>query len=247
MSRPLVSVIMPSYNAAGFLPQSIASIRRQQYEPLEILIVDDGSTDATPEIAPGLDPGVRYFRKDHGGVASARNFALREARGDILAFLDADDLWPDRKLALQLARVEADPALDIVSGRTQYLELPGAEHLDLRFEGPDRTVAHIHLGAALFRRRAFDRVGPFDETFRISEDADWFLRARELGLHIVILADVTLIYRLHGANLTRGVTARGLNVTEMIRKSLERRRRGGGAARELAPWSSLVEKRSPDA
>jgi glycosyltransferase involved in cell wall biosynthesis len=247
MSQPLVSVIVPCYNAARFLPEAIASVRRQRYEPLEILVVDDGSADATPQVAPQLGADVRYFRKENGGVASARNVGLREARGEVIAFLDADDQWPDGKLALQLARLEAEPALDVVTGRIQYIELPGAEHLALRFEGPDRTVSHIHLGAGLYRRRAFDEVGPFDETLRISEDADWFLHARELGLKIVVLAEVTLLYRLHDSNLTRNATAREFLFTEMIHKSLERRRRMHGTARDLAPWSSLDEKRRSDA
>jgi glycosyltransferase involved in cell wall biosynthesis len=247
MSRPAVSVILPCYNGARFLPEAVTSVRRQQYEPLEILIVDDGSTDATPQVAPQLGADVRYFRKDNGGPASARNVGLREARGEVIAFLDADDQWPDGKLALQLARLEADPALDVVTGRVQYIELPGAEHLDLRFEGPDQTLTHVHLGAGLYRRRAFDTVGPFDEAFRISDDTDWFLRARELGLKIIVLADVTLLYRLHDSNLTRRARTRDFMMTELVHKSLERRRRIHGAVRELAPWSSLDEKRRSDA
>ena len=121
MSRPLVSVIVPSYNAARFLPEAIASVRRQHYEPLEILIVDDGSTDATPQLVPRLGADIRYFRKENAGVASARNVGLREARGEVIAFLDADDQWPDGKIGVQLARLEADPALEVVTGRTQGL------------------------------------------------------------------------------------------------------------------------------
>ncbi len=247
MSQPLVSVIVPCYNAARFLPEAIASARRQRYEPLEVLVVDDGSTDETPQVAPQFGADVRYFRKENGGVASARNVGLREARGEIIAFLDADDQWPDGKLALQLARLDADATLDVVTGRIQYIELPGAERPDLRFEGPDRTLTQVHLGAGLYRRRAFDTVGPFDETFHMSEDSDWFLRARELGLKIVVMAEVTLLYRLHDSNLTRNATARDYMMTEMIHKSLARRRRRDGIARNLAPWSSLDEKRRSDA
>jgi glycosyltransferase involved in cell wall biosynthesis len=247
MSRPLVSVIVPCYNAARFLPGAIASVRRQQYQPFEILVVDDGSTDATPQMAQQLGADVRYFRKANGGVASARNVGLREARGEIIAFLDADDLWPDGKLALQLARLDADPALDVVTGRIQYVDLPGAQHPGIRFEGPDQTLTHIHLGAGLYRRRAFDRVGPFDESFRISEDADWFLRAREIGIEIVVIAETTLLYQQHDSNLTRNAGKRDYMLTELVHKSLERRRRTQGVARELASWSSLDEKPRSDA
>jgi len=243
MKGPLVSVIVPCYNAARFVPEAVASVRRQQYQPLEILVVDDGSTDDTAGAAARLGGEVRYFRKENGGVATARNLGLREARGEIIAFLDADDEWPDGKLGVQLARLDADADLDVVTGRIRYIALPGAETPDLHFEGPDRTLTQVHLGAGLYRRRAFDRVGPFDETFRMSEDSDWFLRAREAGLKIVVMAEVTLLYRLHESNLTRNATARDYMMTELIHKSLERRRRTSGVARELAPWSSLDEKK----
>ena len=117
MTGPLISVIVPAYNAGRFLPEAIASIQAQNYPEIEILLIDDGSTDNTPEIAAGFGSAVRYFRKPNGGQASARNLGLREARGEIFAFLDADDQWPENKLALQLPRLTVDDATDVVSGR----------------------------------------------------------------------------------------------------------------------------------
>jgi glycosyltransferase involved in cell wall biosynthesis len=246
MSRPLLSVIIPCYNAARFLPQAVASVRVQRYEPLEIFVVDDGSTDATPEIAPGLGPEVRYLRQENRGPSSARNLALRQARGEIIAFLDADDEWPEGRLDLQVGRLLEDPALDVVSGRVRYVELPGGQIPDLRFEGPDRTLPGIHIGAAVYRRRAFDVVGLFDEALRYSEDHDWFLRAREAGLKMLVLAEVTLLYRMHDSNMTRHVPGRNLIQTLVIHKSLQRRRQKNGVAGELPSWSSYDEKRPTD-
>ncbi len=246
MSNPLVSAIVPCYNAAGFLANAITSIRRQQYSPLEIIIVDDGSTDDSPAVAASLGADVRYIRKANGGPGSARNAGLREAQGELVAWLDADDEWPEGKLEVQVGRLAADPALDVVSGRTRYVRLPGALWLDYRFEGPDNTVAHIHLGAAVIRRRAFDAVGDFDESLRIGEDQDWFMRAREENLKIVVVREVTLDYQLHGSNMTRGATADEMGLIAVVRKSLERRRRKHGAARELPTWSSLDERRTGD-
>ena len=246
MKGPLVSVIVPCYNAARFLPDAIASVRAQNYEPLEILVVDDGSTDATPQTVAALGADIRYFRQENSGPAAARNRGLRDARGELIGFADADDQWPDGKLELQVGRLVEDPVVDIVSGRIRYIELPGAEKLDLPFEGPDHSVAHIHLGAGLYHRRVFDVVGLLDETLRISEDFDWFLRAREAGLKIVILREVTLLYRLHESNMTRELKARDLMLTRVLHDSLARRRQKSGKAEELATWSSLDEKRGSD-
>ena len=243
MVLPLISAIIPSYNSASFLPEAIRSARAQRYPNLEILVVDDGSTDNTSRVVAAQGPGIRYFHQANGGASMARNLGLRHARGEIIAFLDADDLWPENKLALQSQRLAADPGLDIVSGRIRYIRLPGADPLELRFEGPDQSVAHIHLGAALYRRRAFDVVGDFDESLRIGHDQDWFLRARELGLRISILQEVTLLYRLHGSNLTHRAGARELELMEVIHKSLVRRREKSRSAGELPKWSSFDEKK----
>jgi glycosyltransferase involved in cell wall biosynthesis len=226
MSRPLLSVIIPCYNAAKFLPEAMASVLRQQYEPLEILVIDDGSTDATPQVAAALAPAVQYLRQENRGPSAARNLGLGRARGDVIALLDADDLWPDGKLDLQVGRLMADPALDLVAGRVRYVA--------------------IHLGAAVYRRRAFDRVGLFDETLRYSEDHDWFLRAREEGLKMVVLAEVTLLYRMHDSNMTLNLRERNAVQARMLHKSLERRRRRSGTAAELPPWSSYDEARRID-
>jgi glycosyltransferase involved in cell wall biosynthesis len=246
MSRPLLSVIIPCYNAAKFLPEAMASVLRQQYEPLEILVIDDGSTDATPQVAAALAPAVQYLRQENRGPSAARNLGLGRARGDVIALLDADDLWPDGKLDLQVGRLMADPALDLVAGRVRYVALAGGRIPDLRFEGPDLTLPGIHLGAAVYRRRAFDRVGLFDETLRYSEDHDWFLRAREEGLKMVVLAEVTLLYRMHDSNMTLNLRERNAVQARMLHKSLERRRRRSGTAAELPPWSSYDEARRID-
>jgi len=245
MSKPLISVIVPAYNMARFLPEAIASIRAQRWEPLEILVVDDGSTDETPAIAQTLE-AVRLIRKPNGGAASARNFGLQEAHGEWISFLDADDLWPPEKLARLAPRLAADPSLDVATGRIRYVPMEGALWLDYRFERPDNTVSHIHLGAALYRRRAFERIGGFDESLRVGDDQDWFLRAREAGLHILIVGEITLYYRLHGANMTRGATAQQLELIDVVRRSLQRRRAKDGSAAELPAWSSFDETRRRD-
>ena len=114
----LVSVIIPVYNGEAFLVEAVESIQRQVHRPLEILIVDDGSTDNTAKIAAGFDDDVRYTFKPNGGPASARNTGLKMARGSVIGFLDVDDLWTEKKLEWQLTRFVSTPTLEIILGHT---------------------------------------------------------------------------------------------------------------------------------
>jgi glycosyltransferase involved in cell wall biosynthesis len=238
----LVSVIIPVFNAASFLPQAVASIDRQGYHPLEIIVVDDGSTDNTAEVARSLASVSRYLYQENKGPSAARNLGLKQATGEFIAFLDADDQWPLGKLDLQLGRLRAEPQLDVVLGRIQYISLPGAAAIDLVFETEDRTLTHVHLGSGVYRRPVFERVGLFEESLRYSEDVDWFMRAREEDISMVILGDVTLLYYLHAGNMTREMTVERSNLAAVMRLSLERRRRRGvGRPVHLKSWSHYDE------
>ena len=237
---PLISVVTPVYNAARYLPEAIASVREQRYEPLEIIVVDDGSTDSTPETVRSLGSDILYVRQENAGPAAARNRGLRLARGEFVGLLDADDQWPPDKLRIQLERFRAEPELEVVCGRIRYIQLEGGEKPNMRFEGPDQTVRHIHLGCGLFRRAVFEKVGLFDESLRFSEDHDWFLRARERDVKMVILKDVTLLYRLHSGNVTRGKDSQDFLLTRVLKKSLDRRRQAGKSG-DLKRWSDYDE------
>ena len=177
-----------------------------------------------PKRVQSLGEGIRYVRQANAGPAAARNRGLAEARGEWIAFLDADDLWPADKLRVQAARLEADASLDVVLGRVQYHHDPGVEKTDIRYEGPDDTLVNVHLGSGLYRRTTFDRAGLFNPALRFSEDHDWFLRARESGVRITILPHVTLLYRLHGKNMTRTEPVADYNLLKVLKASLDRRR-----------------------
>jgi glycosyltransferase involved in cell wall biosynthesis len=241
MPNPLVSVVIPVYNAAHFLPQAMASIRAQGYEPLEIVVVDDGSTDNCADVAKSLGSDVRYERQINSGPSAARNRGLALARGEFIAFLDADDQWPAHKLSVQMGRLMAEPQLDLVLGRIQYVALEGGEIPAYQFEGPENTITHVHLGSGLYRRRAFERIGGFDESIRFCEDVDWFLRARETGLGMRILRATTLLYRLHDGNMTRDRESPDRLLTHVLKRSMDRRRIGKGAVPSLAGWLSYDE------
>jgi glycosyltransferase involved in cell wall biosynthesis len=238
----LVSAVVPVYNGEKYLVEALGSIRHQDYEPLEVVVVDDGSTDGTEEIVRGFDLNLRYSRQQNGGPSAARNRGLELARGEIIAFQDADDLWPEGKLALQLPKLVNDPSLGIVSGRVQRIKLAGSAGGKEVFENFLEPCISYNLGAALFRRSVFDRVGPFDVTMRYSEDVEWLMRAREHGVKMLILKQVSLLYRLHGQNMTHGLDVQGIRFMEALKKSADRRRRAGGPISRLPLFTDFDER-----
>ena len=237
--NPSVSVIVPAYNGEKYLAEAIESIHRQNYSPLEIIIVDDGSTDKTAQITKNLKGNVKYNYQTNKGPAAARNKGLALARGEVIAFLDVDDLWPLDKLQNQIPHILDDPKLDVVLGRIKVLILPGAAEVDSH--SPD-TQINVHLGCAIFRKSVFDKVGNFNETLRYSEDHDWFLRAREQSVSMTIVDQVTMHYRLHGKNMTIDKDANDYQLTQVLKKSLDRRRQqGNGQVKQLPKLSDFTK------
>ena len=230
--EPLVSVVIPVFNGERFLREAVESVLAQKYAPLEIIMVDDGSTDGTADVARSLPETVRYLHQSNQGPAAARNRGIEHAQGSLIAFADADDLWPEDKLALQLPYLMRDPAAEIVMGRIQQVLLSetGAEN----FAEPAFSV---NLGSAIIRKSVFERIGLFDETMRYSEDVDWFMRAREGGAAIVTIDAVTLLYRQHDQNMTRGKSTSELNVLKALKRSLDRRRESTGFASALPTFN----------
>jgi glycosyltransferase involved in cell wall biosynthesis len=241
-AAPLVSVIVPVFNGERFLRDAVASIRDQRHEPLEIIVVDDGSTDATRTVVASLAGEIRYIHQPNAGPPAARNTGLRAARGALVAFLDADDLWTDGKLAIQTGLLAREPAIDVVLGYTEIVYLPAVPGGAVPPPSPPAFL--FSLGAALIRRSVFDRVGGFDETSRYCDDVDWFLRAKEAGLSVQVHQDVVQRYRRHDANLTNQRALDWHFFISTLKKSLDRRRgAAGGSPRDLGPW--LAEPETP--
>lgn len=221
---PSISVIIPVYNGERFLAEAIESVLKQDYAPLEILIVDDGSTDGSAAIARSFGERVRYVYQANAGPAVARNQGLALAKSDIIAFLDADDLWPAHKLHLQAAQLTSDPAQQLVWGHYQIIApCPTASAADAFGEFAKPALSPL-LGSMLIRKNVFTQVGVFDLTFTSSEDVDWIMRVREAGCAIKVIPAVTLFYRLHGQNLTHHKTLVQLQYVKALRQSLVRRR-----------------------
>jgi hypothetical protein len=226
-ARPLVSVIVPVYEGAAFLPDAIRNIVSQEYPALEIIVVDDGSTQ---DIAAALRPlpvDVRLFRQDNAGAAAARNRGIRDASGEFIAFLDVDDLWPECNLDVLVERLLAHPDADVVRGRAQLTTYAGAPEPGEFLGNPAEAFPH-YIGAGLYRRRAFEKVGLFDPDLRFGEDTDWYTRGSRLVIHQ--LEEVTL-YAPPRRNMTRGKSLVELNQLRLFKKTLDRRRSQVSAVR----------------
>jgi glycosyltransferase involved in cell wall biosynthesis len=220
----LVSVVIPAYNCERFIAEAVESVRRQEYEPNEIIIIDDGSTDGTSSCVKGLGGDIRYVYQANKGPAAARNRGITMSRGEVIAFLDADDYWPANKLKIQIERMNKNPEIEVVLGRIKCTGLLTEEDRKIRFESADNTMISICLGSGVFRKSVFEKVGLFDESLRHYEDHDWFLRAREKGISMIILRDITLYYRRNEYSMSRRKNRNDPTMIQILKKSLDRRR-----------------------
>jgi len=238
----LVSCIVPVYNGEKYLAEALDSILRQSYRPIEIIVADDGSTDKTAEVVTHYGDRVRYFRQVHSGAPTARNLGLRVARGEFIAYLDADDLWHQEKLARQMGRFEARPELDVCITHLQRFWVPQLQNEMQRFHG--HRFAAVLPGyvtqTLLARRSIFDSVGSFDTSKRVGDPMDWFLRAAEHGSVIELLPDLLVFQRMHENNLSVELGTRRMKssmqdaILHVIKNSLDRRRKTEKHARALA-------------
>ncbi|MBD2482576.1 glycosyltransferase [Planktothrix sp. FACHB-1365] len=228
-NQPLfVSVIIPVYNGEKYLAEAIQNVKNQDYQPLEIIVIDDGSTDKTAEIAAQFKDCIRYIYQQNTGPAAARNHGIRIANGDVIAFLDVDDLWSDNKLKLQANYLADHPSVGIVQGLIQQMKLLRQEEDDQAiFEPTYKPYSYINIGSAIYRKTVFEKIGFFDETLKYAEDVDWFIRAWENGISKIVLDRVSLFYRKHEDNMTGGKNLVELGFVRIFKKHLDRCRKRG--------------------
>jgi glycosyltransferase involved in cell wall biosynthesis len=200
-----VSCIVPAFNSERFIGEALESILRQRAAPAEMIVVDDGSTDGTAAIVAGFGNRVQYVRQPTSGPAATRNAGIAASRGEFIAFLDADDRWHDEKLERQLACLAADQAIGVCVGRAQNFWAEELAHEQARLQEHPRArpIPAYVSGAMLARRGVFERVGPFDSGLWFADAADWFVRARRLGVRVHALPEVLLYHRMHRGNISR--------------------------------------------
>jgi glycosyltransferase involved in cell wall biosynthesis len=182
---PLVSVVTATYNMAHYLGQAIQSVLAQTYANVELLIVDDGSTDNTREVVDAFlaDSRVKYLTQENKGQAAAKNRGILESSGEYVAFLDADDMWAPEKLELQIPLFAGIENLGVVYSRVACIDKNGSDlgvsNGEL-FRGciSSRLLIYnfVGFGTAVVKRECFDRLGGFDENYRMAIDYDLWLR-----------------------------------------------------------------------
>jgi glycosyltransferase involved in cell wall biosynthesis len=230
-AEPTVSVVMPVRDGARHLAEALESVLAQVPSPLEVVVADDGSTDGSAAIAARAGPRVRVLSGPFGGAAAARNAGIAASRGDVVGFLDHDDLWTTGSLARRLATMARTPAVDVVLGLTQRVREESGSRVPLGPPAPEWS-----LGAALIARGAFERVGVLDATRRYDEDVDWFLRAREAHVPARLHPELVQLYRRHETNATRDRAGDVRAFFGVLRDSIARRRAADGSVRALPDW-----------
>ncbi len=220
-----VSLVIPCYNAAPYLAEALTSALEQDEPPDEVIVIDDGSTDDSASIAAGFAPRVRCARQEQQGASIARNHGVALSTGDVIAFLDADDLWPAGSLSVRRRLLADKPELDSATGLTRQFispELP--DETRRRLVCPEELSRARVAGAMLVRRSVFDRIGQFDPSFRIGETIDWIARADLAGVTNEVVEHVVLLRRVHTANTTSRLKDEKAEYLRVLKASLDRRR-----------------------
>lgn len=226
MSTPLVSCIIPVFNGERFIGEAIHSVRRQTAAVDEIVVVDDGSDDATAQIVRSLGADIVYHRQSNQGATVARRTGAELARGEFFAFLDADDVWHEDKTKRQLGLMQQNPKLGVCTAWMQnFWSADVAGELDSltseRLTEPQPGVA----STAMLRARTYSQVGPLDESLRHRDIQDLMIRMRAAGWEVAIIEEVLVQRRIHDRNVSRNRSDTGeQELLRLAAAALARRR-----------------------
>ncbi len=260
--KPLVSVIMPAFNTAAYIAESVNSVLDQDYPGIELIVVDDGSTDGTVEILRGYGDRLTLLTQQNQGAAVARNTGIAAAQGDFIAFIDSDDVWLPGKLTAQVLYMQQHPEIGLV--HTDFLAwkpdangqfapphtladppVPVTEVPEIVPEGSGWVYNQLlmeslpHTITVMMRRELVEQVGPFDPQLKRGQDYDYWIRASRLTEYRQ-LDRVTALYRLHG----RGCMTRYPEVNyevEVVQRALGRWGLVGPNG-EKTPWPRVRER-----
>ena len=231
---PLVSVIIPVFNGEKYLLEAIESVLRQPYQPFELIVVDDGSTDNSGSIAKGLASQLRYVYQENGGLGAALNTGIELSRGCFLSFLDADDLWKENKLMHQMTVFEDKPDIDIVFGQIKEFYSPELDQNQGKMGRiPGKVMRGFFKGCMLIKRDSFFRVGAFETRWKVGDFVDWYLKAVEKGLKSIVLDEVVTLRRIHTDNMGIREHASQSDFVRILKASLDRRRKMHNAGGDI--------------
>jgi glycosyltransferase involved in cell wall biosynthesis len=219
-----VTVIIPTLNACTYLEQALDSVCAGTVRPREILVVDGGSTDDTKRVATSFE-SVKWIDDATPGYGAALNRGIRDASGELVAFLEADDVWLPQKLELQLAHFLAHPACRVCFGGVRRFIEPGhAAPAGFRAETLSSDLRAPLLSAALMRRTVFDEVGLFDSSFRSGADMDWIARAKDLGVEFEYVPELIVRKRIHDHNVSSQIDLSHSDIMRALKDSIRRKR-----------------------
>lgn len=223
--KNLVSVVVTTHNRAEYLEQALDSLMGQDYEPLEIVVVDDGSTDHTREVAAQYADRVSYVFQANRGVGAAYNTGLKQSKGALVSFLDSDDLWTPNRLKKQVSYLKAHPETAIVTGMVKnFFDEGFPEEEKSKFGYMDTLLQGHVVSAMLVRREVFDTVDPFDESLKVGSMMDLLIRVKESGVKIDLLPDLVLMRRVHEGNNNRQTADSFLWRAKILKSHIDRRR-----------------------
>ena len=205
MKESLINCIVLVYNGERYLREAVDSILAQTYRPLKVIVVDDGSTDGTAEVAAAYGERITYLQQSNQGYAAAKNLGLSATQGDFIAFLDHDDLWHPEKLTRQMARLREWPEIGLCFTRFKNFWMPELAEEERRYQGHPHSQPQSawSISTLLARRAVFEKFGDFHDGTRGLENMTWFLRAAGQGVVVEILPDVLSYRRFHLSSFTR--------------------------------------------
>ena len=224
-NKMLVSVIIPVYNGEAYLAEAVESVLRQVHRPLEIIIVDDGSTDGSARVAASFTDNIHYVYQPNAGPSAARNRGLKMAEGDLIAFLSHDDIWTPDKLRVQVKYLMEHPDIQYTIARIKFFLEPGFP-MPAGFR--KELLEGDHIGripeTLVVRKSLFDDIGKFNSQLTSAEDVEWFARANDHQVPMTIMPEVLLFRRIHDRNLSGKISPNHQNVLTALRLSIERKR-----------------------
>jgi glycosyltransferase involved in cell wall biosynthesis len=220
-NQPLVSVIVPTYNSAKYIRETLTSIFNQDYPNLEVIVVDK-SDDNTPEIVQEFD--VVYIKQENKGKPAAMNIGIKAAKGDYISALDSDDLWLPEKTSTQMRKFKTNTDLDVAFCYVQQFLCPTVEDAEQKFFIPENSeiLSGYTSIAMLIKKEALDKVGEFDEEYTFGDFIQWYGRAKDLNLKEAILDDVLVKRRIHKSNMGGDQMAAKLSYMKAIKERLMR-------------------------
>jgi glycosyltransferase involved in cell wall biosynthesis len=221
---PAVSVVLVVRNGEAYLAEALRSVLDSTLQPVEIIVIDGGSTDRTADIAGGF-VGVRVVPQSSRGIASAYNEGVAQARGELIAFISHDDRWLPGKLDLQAGFMRAHPEVLMSFTHVQHVLEPGVvAPPGFRRELLDGPVPGFIMETLMARPAAFAKVGPFDSSYAVAEDTDWFARARDATIPTELLPETLTVKRVHGTNASLSTPQINGLLLKALRRSIERKR-----------------------